>query len=594
MFNGNSWDCPQSGRSNRERNPMSQIVAGNRRISQPALLLAMAALALVACTLAVALSAPGNAAADPTHSGKPGYWAQTSCSEGSEPLNVDGWHVESTGGYPTLAGNSDTCETPGGSLGLRDEGSFDSKSHSGPEWLYEVPAYSKIAGGVLHVSVKTFNGEAYITTNAFSTPAEWLLDCSTQCANGGHPTVGITQEGGWQLWAGLMCVPPSGESVCSSGLDGELQITSATVMLRNESTPTGTGFGGTLLDGSASGTANLTFTAHDEHGPGVYRVTADLDGQLLWSGTPSLNEGSCVAYGTYDGALNFHSNQPCPQETGVSIEVPTAGIAEGEHQLKIEVEDAAGHTAVVYEHAITIANDLAAALGVKAPGAGAPVRGPANGTPASESAVLTALWKDKSGKSANALTSVYGRSHEVTGKLTTAAGAPIAGALIEASQKPASLGATASSIASTHTGTDGSFMIHVPGDASSSIQLAYRSHLGDAKPAATRTLTLQVPASLHLTVSPHVTSVRQTIVLSGKLAGPIPPGGKKVLFEARVIGGPWIEFHNATVDAHGRFRATHRFTFAGPIRYQFRVVCEREADFPFLAGSSNIVRVWER
>lgn len=572
---------------------MSQIVADNRRISRRALLPAMAVLAVVAWMLAVAGAARAAAAAPP--SGLPGYWAETSCSEGSEPLNVDGWHVASAGGYPTLAGNSDTCEMPGGSLGLLDEGSFDSKPRSGPEWLYEVPAYSKIAGGVLHVSLKTPHDEAYITTNAFSTPAEWLLDCSTQCANGGHPTVGITQEGGWQLWAGLMCIPPAEESVCSSGLDGELQITSATVMLRNESTPTGTGFGGTLLDGSASGTANLAFTAHDEHGPGVYRVTADLDGQVLWSGTPSLNEGSCVAYGTYDGALNFHSNQPCPQETGVSIEVPTASIAEGEHQLKTEVEDAAGNTAVVYEHAITIANDSAPALN-----APAPVRGPANGTPASENATLTASWSGRfrRGESASAgkLTSRYGRAHTITGRLTDAAGTPIAGALIEASQKPSSLGAVASSLATTHTAADGTFTLTVPAsDSSTSIELAYRSHLGDATPAATRTLTLQVPASIHLTVSPHVTSVGHTIVLRGTLAGAIPPGGKKVLFEARAAGGgPWIEFHNATAGAHGHFRATHRFTFPGPVRYEFRVVCEHEADFPFLAGNSNVVRVRER
>src|SRR5271170_4718639 len=163
MFNGNNWDRGQSGRSNRERNPMSQIVAGNRHISQRALLPAMAALALAACTLAVALSAPGSAAADPTHSGKPGYWAQTSCSEGGEPLNADGWHVESSGDYPTLAGDSDTCGTPGGSLGLLDEGSLDSKPHSGPEWIYEVPAGSHIVGGILHTSVKTPHDEAYIT-----------------------------------------------------------------------------------------------------------------------------------------------------------------------------------------------------------------------------------------------------------------------------------------------------------------------------------------------------------------------------------------------------------------------------------------------
>ncbi len=569
---------------------MGQTAGRSRRSPFLMLLLAAAVIAASASCIVPVTSAD----AAPTPSGHPGYWAQTSCSEGGEPLNADGWHVESAGGYPTLAGNSDTCETPGGSLGLRDEGSIDSKPYSGPEWLYEVPAGAHIVGGTLHTSVKTPHDEAYITTNAFSTPAEWLFDCTTQCANGGHPTVGITQEGGWQLWAGLMCVPPSGESVCSSGFDGELQITSATILLHNESTPAGTGFGGTLLDGSASGTANLVFTAHDEHGPGIYRVTADLDGNILWSGTPSLNEGWCVASGTYDGALNFHSTQPCPQETGVNIEAPTAGIAEGEHQLEIEVEDAAGNTSVVYEHTITIQNHptpLTASLASTL----APVRGPANGTPASESAILTGQWKGESGKSASRLRSAYGRSHEITGKLTTAAGAPIAGALIEASQKPASLGAAASSIAGTHTNPQGLFTIDVPPTSSStSIQLAYRSHLGDAQPAATRTLTLQVPASVQLTVSPHITSIGHTIVLRGKLAGPIPPGGKKVLFEARVPGGPWIEFHNATVDSHGRFRATHHFTFPGPARYQFRVVCEREADFPFLAGNSNIVRVWER
>lgn len=258
----------------------------------------------------------------------------------------------------------------------------------------------------------------------------------------------------------------------------------------------------------------------------------------------------------------------------------------------MELEDAAGDVSTVYSGTVITANHLVSTILQPAP---APVRGPANGTPASESATLTGQWKGESGKSASRLTSVYGRSHEIVGRLTTTAGAPIAGALIEASQKPSSLGAIASSLAGAHTSPQGDFAISVPRSSSStSIQLAYRSHLGDATPATTRTLTLQVPASIHLTVSPHVTSVGRMIVLRGKLAGAIPPGGKKVLFEARVPGGSWIEFHNATVDAHGRFRATHRFTFPGPVRYQFRVVCEREADFPFLAGNSNVVHVRER
>jgi hypothetical protein len=30
------------------------------------------------------------------------------------------------------------------------------------------------------------------------------------------------------------------------------------------------------------------------------------------------------------------------------------------------------------------------------------------------------------------------------------------------------------------------------------------------------------------------------------------------------------------------------------VRYQFRVLCEAEADYPFAAGSSNVVGVYER
>jgi hypothetical protein len=584
-----------------------QIAVRNRRISRRALLLAAAAAiavtATVTCSGSAAASASGTpnviqALANPPASGGRGYWAQTSCSEGDEIAYTEGWRTESAGGYPnpTVNGDIDTCLELGGAIEMRDEGYNDSTPESGPMFIYETPPVSYIAGGVLKVRLKAPHGKVYITTPEDKLSfADELLNCNTLCANTEERTISIDRTGGWQLFAAATCLPESGDSTCPKARDAELAITSATILLKNESTPTASGFAGSLASTTpVSGTATLTFNAQDKQGPGVYRVVAQIDGHEMASETPNANEGKCVANGTYYKVLNFRWRQPCPQETAASIEIPTAAISDGQHLLKVEVEDAAGNTAAVYEHTITVGDEpVAPVLPISTPAlvSPAPVRGPANGTPASENAVLTAHWQ---GASTASLKSAYGRSHVVIGKLTNTSGIPIVGALIEVSQKPSSLGASASSLASTHTGTDGSFTIHVPSDASSSIQLAYRSHLGDAQPAATHTLTLQVPASLHLTVSPHVTSVGRTIVLSGKLAGAIPPGGKKVLFEARVAGGSWIEFHNATVDSHGRFRATHRFTFSGPISYQFRVVCEREADFPFLAGNSNVVRVWER
>jgi hypothetical protein len=417
-----------------------------------------------------------------------------------------------------------------------------------------------------------------------------LANCESPNCHGGSRFVPITASGGTELYEAAGCFGTD-KGLCPSEPDfaAEAEISSAQIVLATNAVPAGAGFSGTLLGETVTGKGTLSFTAKDP-GPGVYQARVQIDGHGAWASTPILNEGKCVSTGSYEGARAFNYAQPCPTETAVHAEIDTTSLADGTHTLTVEVEDAAGNVATVYSGTLSTLNHLVSTILPPAP-----VRGPANGTPASESATLTAQWKGKSGKSARALTSAYGRSHEVTGKLTNTAGAPIAGALIEASQKPSSLGAIASTLASTHTGTNGSFTISVPRTTpSTSIQLAYRSHLGDAQPTATQTLTLRVPASIHLTVSPHVTSVGRTIVLDGKLAGSIPPGGKKVLFEARVAGGSWIEFHNATVDPHGRFRASHHFRFSGPIRYQFRVVCEREADFPFQVGISNVVHVLER
>ena len=46
--------------------------------------------------------------------------------------------------------------------------------------------------------------------------------------------------------------------------------------------------------------------------------------------------------------------------------------------------------------------------------------------------------------------------------------------------------------------------------------------------------------------------------------------------------------------SRGRFRGSYRFRFPGPAHYQFRVLSEAEADYPFAPGSSNIVSVRER
>jgi hypothetical protein len=203
--------------------------------------------------------------------------------------------------------------------------------------------------------------------------------------------------------------------------------------------------------------------------------------------------------------------------------------------------------------------------------------GQPNGANASTEATLTAHWK---GTRNERLTSSYGRADTVVGRLTGPRGVPIGGAQIDLFAGPSYTGARPVTMPSPRTGPDGTFSVRLPGGVrSETLHFAYRSHLGDTLPVATSTLTLSVRAGIALSVSPRLTSVGRSIVFRGRLLGG---------------GSSWLEFNVIRANARGLYRASYRFKFPGPIRYQFRVLSEAEADYPFAAGSSNIVAVRER
>ncbi len=219
-------------------------------------------------------------------------------------------------------------------------------------------------------------------------------------------------------------------------------------------------------------------------------------------------------------------------------------------------------------------------------------RGPTNGANASDQATLSAHWT-RTRKAA--FTSRYGARDQITGRLTSASGQAISGAMLDVFQTPASQGAKAAQLAGVRTGSTGSWTLTLPTDISSCVlRLEYRSHVDDTVPVATAALTLRVHAGIALRIAPHVASVGRRIVFSGVLHGtPIPEGGKQLVLEAS-SGGEWIQFDTVSTNAKGRYRASYRFKFPGPVTYRFRVVSRYEADFPFLGGASNIVVVHER
>lgn len=379
---------------------------------------------------------------------------------------------------------------------------------------------------------------------------------------------------------GHYCQPNAGDP---NGYAAAVYVYAADITLEQNAGPSASGVSGELASApSVRGSSAVAFNASDP-GAGVYEAVFNVDGQVVQSSVVDDNGGRCRDVGqSADGRPAFLYVQPC--EASVSVDVPfdTTRLSNGAHHLIVSVIDAAGNAAPVLDREITVANPPA--LGVP---------GPANGTNASSQATLAARWK---GTRHERLTSRYGRMQVITGRLTGPGGAPISGATIDVRATPSYAGARSAAMASPRTGPDGRFSVRLTGGMSSrTLRFAYRAHLGDARPVATRTLTLRVRAGIALGVSPHTASVGHSISFRGRLlGGPIPAGGKQLVLEARSPGSGWIEFKVVHTDARGRYHAAYRFKLAGPAHYSFRVRSEAESDYPFAAGSSNVVEVRER
>jgi hypothetical protein len=591
------------------RDLSTEEVGRGRKHGHSSARLAAAVLAITACLFA----APSLAAA--------GDWMEVSCvNPNQSAAPSQGWTSFTTGGgYGSGAGTGCSPGAPMYGILSTDAGVGVG---SGEDLQYTPPSGSTLVGGSFDATVSTdgYGADASGVVAAYSPAFEYNGNVFFQCAHGEElcpngtydysGVISLPANRGGALYVGASCGGDSGQACDEGGNDGAWSLVDvwwANLLLSNSATPAASGVSGTLLSPNASGTAELTFTASDPGGPGVYAVTVQIDGKTLYSGTPNNNGGECVPVGSSGGALMFDYSQPCRESESVDLPINTTALANGQHTLKVTVEDAAQNSAVVYDETISIANpnaltstpigsaspvspiDPIAPIG---PGSSAVERGPANGVNASDEATLSARWA-RTNKAA--FTSRYGVRERITGNLTTTAGQPISGALLDVYATPGYEGAQARiSDAGLRTEANGQWTLTLPADVSScALRFAYRSHANDTVAAASATLDLNVHAGLALHITPHTASVGRKIYFNGVLHGiPIPPDGKELVLEAS-SGGEWVQFDTIHTDAKGRFHASYRFKYPGPITYRFRIFSAHEADFPYLDGTSNGVIVHE-
>jgi hypothetical protein len=553
-------------------------------------------------TLALAALAVGASAGE--------YHVYSCRTPSGQVAPTDGWSASEHPSYdPTL----NTCAAGGGLIAALDAGSthVSDTENDKATWTFKAPEGEVITGATLWRAGDTSGG-----TNGEASYLFWLWghgavgseqifdECAAKakdgCAGQGNLNEPYAPENRIVVPGNALNSPYLGMGAyCGSFViascptneggkityDAIVELFAADLVLYQPTGPTVSAVSGGLAeDPTVSGISDVAFHATDP-GSGVYEAIVKVDGETIDHQVLNEEAGRCHNLGgTTDGLPAFLYTQPCPTEASADLPLDTTALANGPHHLVVTVTDAAGNVTTVLDREIAVANQLP-------PGCAASTI--AGAESAAEAVTLTAGWK---GHANPRLRARYGAAHTIAGRLTGAGGAPIAAAPVEVCELPAYRGAPTTLLAAPRTAANGDWSLALPHNLSSStLRIAYRNHPLQVLPAALRTLTLTIPATLRLHIAPHTASVDGAIHFSGSLrGGPLPPGGKQLVLEARSPGGPWFEFHVIRTRAHARFGYLYHFRLRGPAHYQFRVLCEAEADFPFATGVSNVVGVFER
>lgn len=558
---------------------------------------------LLTLTLALAVTGGWMAAS----SAFAGSWMEVSCVNPSQSAAPSQGWTSFAGGGGYGSNNSTSCG-PGSPMFAILSTDAAVGVGANETLQYTPPGGSTLIGGSVDVSFFA-DGRGYgASGTAVAYSPEYAYNGSNvfyQCASGLPPCANGTYDfsgvlglpsgrgGNLYLSAGCGGQPEAGRVCNEGGSEGAWSLVRlwwANLLLANEATPSASGVGGTLLSPNVAGTAELTLNAADPGGPGVYLVIVQIDGKTVYSGTPNSNGGKCAAVGATGGALMFDYSQPCPASESVDLPINTTSLPNGQHTLKVSVQDAAGNSAVVYDGTISTkqpSNDSLGALpGLGTTAGSSPASTPvavANGATASHTARLSLGVKRR-------ITRPYAhRALRATGRLLDGQGHPIVGAALNVLQQISGSPSLAV-IGHAKTRANGTFAAAVPGGPNRTIEIAYRAFSTDAGYAATAKIAEAVKAGVKLSVSPHRTGSEGTITLSGQVLGPVPAEGVAVELLVH-YRGRWEPFRVPQTDSRGRFEVVYQFQ-GGIGHFPFRAsVLGGQTGFPFAHGESRAVDV---
>jgi hypothetical protein len=506
-----------------------------------------------------------------------GQWMQVSCANPNQSAAPSqGWTSFTTGstGYASNNGTSCTPTSPMYALLSTDAAAAVG---TGEDLQYTPPSGSTLAGGSVDVSLyadgygASASGTAVLYTPAFAYDgSDVFFQCAwglSPCENGTNDFSGVIAlpaNRGGNFYIGAGCGGLAGQYCAEGGSQGAWALTQvgwADFLLTNTSSPAATGFSGTLLSPDAHGTADVAFTATDPNGPGVYNVTVQIDGNTVYSATPNTNQGECAPAGTdaTTGALMFDWQQPCLQTETVDIPVDTTALADGQHELKVVVTDAAHNSSTVLDQTITTLNSTTVSSLLNSP-------------PTSTAAPVYSITLDPATKRlTGGVQRLYSHSGlKLAGTLEDASGVAAPDVPVALWGRPAS-GGDFSELAHTATDGTGGWTLTAPPGSSRLLRVV----AGANAQAASATSSVSVRETVTPVLSLHVTTPGgERIVFTGQLAiSPLGTPRPLVFIEVRGPDG-WQAVGAPThVGPNGRFRYVYTSSpFTIGRRFLFRAV----------------------
>jgi hypothetical protein len=461
-------------------------------------------------------------------------------------------------------GPFDTCSQPNGSL-----------------YLYQLSPVAT-AAAVLDVTVPATTG-GWVETETLSSGSyrlgpgnerSYVHDEGWPTPNGGEETRTFFEHGGPDGSSGSGTFPIvmtcSSASTPKCEASGGIYVRYITALETDPTPPSAPDLSGSAIaPGTLHGPQQLSATAADIGG-GVRKLEVLVNGTA--AGTPEVAacQVALVSNSSY-GGLAATTPSPCPPTFAGSwnLETATAPFKEGANTIQICASDfaTAGSPNTTCSPPQTVDVDNSC---TESPVAGGTTLSGGFGRATAESVTLR-----------------YGAGAEIHGSLSGAAGEPLSGATICVETQTEGGGALRP-VATATTDAHGRFSYRVGPGPNRLIVVGYRHGASEL----TKNEMVRSHARPHLAASPGKLKNGERVHLRGSLPEPAA-AGRVVVLQANVPGSHrWITFRKATTGERGRFKASYHFTSTTrKIDYRFRALVARQADYPWLQGTSKPITV---